>query len=185
MRSFMRMPRRRPLAGAAAVGIALTTAVVAPSLASATPNASAVAACPAASLQVWIGVGEGGEAAGSETLPLEFTNISSTACTLNGAPAVFAANVDGSQLGSAAQQSSSTGTVTLAADTTATANLRFTDTDGFTTSSCEPVSPGSLNVEPPGTTEYFDVPFYEFLACSKSGDIYLASGSISPGVGIP
>lgn len=189
MKSFLSVRYRRARTAAfASITVAaavLASALLVPALTSAAPAAT-VAACTAADLQVWLGLGEGGATAGSTYFPLEFSNISSAPCSLDGYPSVFAANSSGAQLGSAAGKSTTAPvSVILATDATASANLQVTDVSAFTASACVPVKANSLSVEPPGTTTHFDVP-YGVEACSKAGPVYLnVPGYIQAGAGIP
>ena len=52
--------------------------------------AAVARSCTTSGLAVWLGVGEGGAAAGSTYYPLEFTNTSNHRCRLPGFPGVSA-----------------------------------------------------------------------------------------------
>lgn len=92
-----------------------------------TATAASTPRCTSSSLAVWIGLGEGGDTAGSTFYPLELSNISSHACHLRGFPGVSAWR--GHLLGSPAQRSRAVlaHTVTLRPRETAHTVLQITD----------------------------------------------------------
>jgi hypothetical protein len=143
-------------------------------------RASAVSKCTAAHVQVWLGLGLGGGAAGSTYYPLEFSNVGHHACSLTGYPGVSGYGSSGGQVGPAASRNGQPhGTVTLAPGATAHAILRVVDWGALC--STEVVAAG-LNVFPPGTTRSEPVPF-SFGACAHQG--VLIVGPVRAGVGIP
>lgn len=161
--------------------VALSAAATASAGAS-TRSASAASAprCTTARLEVWLGLGLGGGTAGSTFYPLEFSNVSHSACTLNGFPGVSAVGSGGGQIGSAAGRNNQHhGTVTLAPGATAHAILRVLDAGAVCSS---PVMATSLKVFPPGATRSEPIPF-SFAACSHKG--VLVVGPVRAGVGIP
>lgn len=161
--------------------VALSAAATASAGAS-TRSASAASAprCTTARLEVWLGLGLGGGTAGSTFYPLEFSNVSHSACTLNGFPGVSAVGSGGGQIGSAAGRNNQHhGTVTLAPGATAHAILRVLDAGAVCSS---PVTATSLKVFPPGATRSEPIPF-SFAACSHKG--VLVVGPVRAGVGIP
>jgi hypothetical protein len=155
-------------------------------LTSARAPSAAVPQCPASSLEVWLGLGSGGAAAGSTYYPLEFSNVSSAACTLHGYPGVSAIGSGGAQLGSAAGWNTAVtpSTVTLAPGATAHTVLQITDVGNYPPSTCNPATAIGLRVYPPNQTASTVVP-YSFRACSSAGPVYLHVEAIQPGVGIP
>src|SRR4051812_4540432 len=111
------MNTRRVIGAVAVIAVAAGAALVAGSLSSSTPPAAAgsgggstggqiatatgtVPRCRTSNLEVWLGVGAGGAAAGSSYMPIEFTNTGSSPCMLDGYPGVSARS--SSQLGAAA-----------------------------------------------------------------------------------
>jgi hypothetical protein len=140
--------------------------------------------CATSGLAVWIGIGEGGAAAGSTYDPLEFTNISNHRCRLSGFPGVSA--VAGRQLGSPAGRNRAhpTYTVTLAAGATAHTVLQIVDVGNFPAAKCKPAEATGLRVYPPGQFAAAEIPF-SFRACSAKGPIFLSVQPIQLGVGIP
>ena len=159
-----------------------TTAKVAP--AGGGSSAEMTQACSTAGLEVWLGLGEGGAAAGSTYYPLEFTNTSNHRCRLFGFPGVSA--VAGGQLGSPAQRNRAHPTyhVTLLPGATAHTVLQITDVDNFDASTCKPAEASGLRVYPPGQFSAAEIPF-SFRACSAKGSVFLSVQPIQPGVGIP
>lgn len=169
--------------GRATVVAACAVVVIAATAAGASARRATVAAtpnCTAAGTQVWFGLGLGGGTAGSTYYPLEFTNISHHACTLNGYPGVSAYGNSGGQVGPAATRNGQHhGTVTLAAGATAHAILRVEDWGAVCSAK---VNAAGLKVYPPGVRKAEPVPF-AFGACAHRG--VLIVGPVKGGVGIP
>jgi hypothetical protein len=140
--------------------------------------------CSTSNLAVWLGVGEGGAAAGSTYHPLELTNVSHHACTLSGFPGVSA--VRGRQLGSAAgrDRGRPARAVTLAPGHTAHAIVRIVDVANYPASRCRPVQAFGLTVYPPNQRASQEIPF-SFRACSRAGPVYLSVTAVEPKIGIP
>ncbi len=160
--------RRRliPIAAIVCVG------VLAP-VATSAGTAQRTPMCTTPKLVVWLDT-RGGGAAGSIYYHLQFTNLSSRACTLFGYPGVSAINLSGHQLGRAASRNAThvPRTVTLAAGSTATAILQIGDASNFPASICRQTTAAGLRVFPPNQTTSKTVPF-PFRACSRTGPIYL------------
>jgi hypothetical protein len=146
--------------------------------------ASPTKTCATSHLAVWLGLGEGGGAAGSTYYPLEFTNVSRTTCRLFGFPGVSARR--GRQVGSPAKRDRSRRArrVTLAPGGTAHAVLRIVNVDLLARANCKVVDATSLRVYPPGQTVPAAIPF-RFRACSAPGPIFLFVRPVQPSVGIP
>ena len=141
-------------------------------------------ACSTSGLEVWLGLGEGGAAAGSSYYPLEFTNTSNRRCRLSGFPGVSA--VSGGQLGSAAERNRSRPTyhVTLVPGATAHTVLQIVDVGNFPSGKCKPAKANVLRVYPPGQFTAAEIPF-SFRACSAKGPLFLSVEPVQPGLGIP
>jgi Protein of unknown function (DUF4232) len=141
-------------------------------------------ACSASGLEVWLGLGEGGAAAGSTYYPLELTNTSNRRCTLFGFPGVSA--VASGQLGSPAQRNRAHPTyhVTLVPGATAHTVLQIVDVGNFDASKCKPATATALRVYPPGQFSAAEIPF-SFRACSAKGPAFLSVEPVQPGVGVP
>ena len=147
-------------------------------------SATVARSCTTSVLAVWIGVGEGGAAAGSTYYPLELTNISSHRCRLFGFPGVSA--IARRHLGSPAGRNRAhpTYTVTLAAGATAHTVLQIADVGNFPAARCKPAEASTLLVYPPGEFSAAEIPF-SFRACSARGPAFLSVEPIQTGVGVP
>jgi hypothetical protein len=164
-----------------------TTATTKATTTKAAPSGSGVAmtqSCSTADLTVWLGVGEGGAAAGSTYYPLELTNVSNHRCSLFGFPGVSA--VSDHQLGSPAQRDRAHPTyhITLLPGSTAHTVVQIVDVANFPASKCKPTDATTLRVYPPGQTQAADIPF-TFRACSAKGPVFLSVQAIQPNVGVP
>jgi Protein of unknown function (DUF4232) len=154
-----------------------------PGTATGTPAApGGPAPCPTRSLGLKPGLSQG--AAGSVYQVLDFTNISSVACTLYGYPGVSLA--DGhpvTQVGLAASEDPTTPRklVTLAPGQVANALLRIVDALNFPASRCGPVKTQWIQVYPPNQTTPIFLG-YKTTACSKPVRI-LSVSVVQPGSG--
>jgi hypothetical protein len=128
-------------------------------------------------------VGNGGAAAGSSYLPLEFTNVSRHSCHLVGYPGVSAHTTR--QLGSAAARTpEAVARVTLAPGATAHATLQIVDVGSYPPATCRPATATALRVYPPNDFRSAIVPF-RFRACASAGPAFLRVTPIEPHVGVP
>jgi uncharacterized protein DUF4232 len=161
------------------------TALAALTLAAcASSSRSAAAACTSAELRVTAGFSQG---AGQHAVyDLRFTNLSRTACKLQGYPGawlVTAGNSSGRQIGSPRplimQASGLVTTVTLAPGQHALALLGVAETVMFTGSSCSPVVAHWLKVYPPVARQAIYVPI-NVTTCSSSSDQVLEISSVYP-----
>ena len=136
---------------------------------SATPTPAGPPPCPTSALKSSAGTGNG--AAGSTYYPLEFTNTSSSACTLFGYPGVSfvtAAGSGGSQIGGAASRNPAVTSqlVTLAPGSTAHATLQVVNAMNYPEAECHLVTARTLKIFPPNQT----APIYvSFTAPACSG----------------
>jgi hypothetical protein len=196
------MNTRRVIGAVAVIAMAAGAALVAGSLSSSTPpaaagsgggstggqsaatTAGAVPRCRTPSLEIWLGVGPGGAAAGSRYVPVEFTNTGSASCALDGYPGVSARS--SSQLGSAAGRDTAVASraVTLAPGATAHSVLQMVDVANFPATRCGQTTASTLRVFPPGSFTSEDIA-YRVPACSKPGPVYLEVTAVAPGVGVP
>jgi hypothetical protein len=138
-----------------ASGPAPTKTVTVPaSTAPATPASSASPTpCPTSALKASVGTGNG--AAGSTYYPLEFTNTSSTACTLFGYPGVsFVTGTGGSQIGRAASRNPAVTSrlVTIAPGSTAHATLQVVNAMNYPGAECHLVTAHTMKIFPPNQT---------------------------------
>jgi hypothetical protein len=144
----------------------------------------APAACTPGGLRVTAGYSQG--ATQHAIYDLSFTNVSRTACTLQGYPGVSlrtAGNSSGRALGSSRPLimpgPGPATTVTLAPGRRALALLGIAETVMFTGSSCDPVVAHWLKVYPPQLSRAVYVPI-RALTCSSSPDQVLEISSVYP-----
>jgi Protein of unknown function (DUF4232) len=146
----------------------------------ATATAGAPPSCSAPSLQIWLGVGEGGGFAGGRALPLEFSNVGARTCTLDGYPGVSAYRGALRQVGPAALRiRESPALVTLAPGATAHAFLRIADWGALCSS---PVSADGLKVYAPNQRTARTMSTSVAVCAHRA---VLAVGAVRSGVGIP
>jgi hypothetical protein len=166
---------------AAVAGLAISSAAYAATASPAAPAAAAVRPCAPAlgqhgNVSVWVAVDQGDGTAGTTYYPLEFTNISGHACSLDGYPGVSAISRTGKQLGSPAAWGSLSGArrVVLAPGATAHTILAYHDVGAYPRRACDPVDTTSeLRVYLPGERVATAAAF-DFAACSRPGVAYLA-----------
>ena len=117
--------------------------------------AHAASPCMAGQLKFHLGRGDG--AAGHIFYPLEFTNVSGTACTLRGYPGVSSVTSrDGRQLGpAAAREHHKVTTVLVRPRGKATALLDVVNADNFEAKACRPERASGFRVYAPGLTRAF------------------------------
>jgi hypothetical protein len=142
---------------------------VTPATPAAPPLASGPGPCAAAGLRIGIGAANG--AAGSIYYPLEFTNVSGTACTLYGYPGVsFAAADGGAVVGGPAVRNPtfSRELVTLAPGATAHASLQVAIAQNYPAAVCKPVTAHWLAVYPPAS---YSAVYVSFTARTCTGTI--------------
>ena len=111
-----------------------------------------VAGCATSGLKVKVDTSQSGAAAGSTYVPINFTNTTSSTCTMFGYPGVsFVSSVPGSQLGRPAKRNPAVQatTVTLAPGAVAHATLQVAEAGNYDPSLCKPVTAHWLRVYPP------------------------------------
>ena len=183
------IPALRRVALAAGVATALAAAgggVAAGTTVSDSLHAAAsVATCATSQLRVWYGE-PAGAAAGSTYFELEFSNVGTTDCVLDGFPGVSGVTAAGAQLGTSATWNHviEPSSVILGPGGTAHVVLQVVDVYNYPTSTCEPTEAYGLRVYPPNQTASVVLPF-AFEACSKTGPTYLGVDPVNAGVGIP
>jgi hypothetical protein len=182
-----RTARMATVAGMAAVVVALGVTSV--SWAAASPagrlsSAAAVPKCTAGDLGAWIAVDHGGAAAGTLYYPLEFTNLSTHACSLSGFPGVSAVDASGHQLGNSALRvhTSTPHTVVLAPGATAHAIFEYADAEVNSAPGCNPKPASELRIYPPDQHSATHT-FFDLESCSAPGHTYLLVQPILPGTG--
>ncbi|HEY2578486.1 MAG TPA: DUF4232 domain-containing protein [Streptosporangiaceae bacterium] len=126
--------------------------------------------CPATALHATVNRTQGGAAAGTDYVALDFTNVSAHSCVLFGFPGVsWVSGQPGSQLGNAASRvtSDSSVNVTLAPGAVAHAWLGIADAGNFPAATCKPVTAHWLRVYPPDQFGSVYVPFSAQVCSAK------------------
>jgi len=111
-----------------------------------------VAGCATAGLKIKVDTSQGGAAAGSTYVPIDFTNTTSSTCTMFGYPGVsFVTGVPGSQIGRPAKRNPADQAtmVTLAPGAVAHATLQVAEAGHYNPSDCKAVTAHWLKVYPP------------------------------------
>ncbi|RBM07349.1 DUF4232 domain-containing protein [Streptomyces sp. PT12] len=137
----------------------------------------ATPACASAALALAAGQPDG--AAGSLTIPLEFTNEGEVTCALVGYPGVSLTSAEGGgeRVGAPARRGEERGQavpVELAPGEAALADLRVGTAENYPAEDCEPEPAGGLRVFPPDETEALFLPFDGLTACANDGVALLA-----------
>src|SRR5690242_12903399 len=148
------------------------TASSAPASPASSPVAShggtAAAGCSSSSLSAHVDLAQDGAAAGSTYVPIDFTNTSGNACTMEGYPGVsFVRGPSGGQLGNAATRNPAAppAMVTLAPGGVAHAVLQVAEAGNYSQSACTPVAAHWLKIFPPNQATAIYA-HYEVQACS-------------------
>jgi hypothetical protein len=123
--------------------------------ATSSPASASAAACATSALHVVVSTSGGGAAAGSTYYPLQFSNTSSSPCTLYGYPGVsFVGAVGGSQIGAPATRDPTLPAklVSLSPGQTVHATLQVVDAMNYPSGDCGLVTAHWLKVYPPNQT---------------------------------
>jgi len=175
-----------PSGGAGAASSAPASPASSPA---ASHGSTAASGCSSSVLSARVDLAQGGAAAGSTYVPIDFTNTSGSACTMEGYPGVsFVRSPSGGQLGNAASRNpaASPAMVTLAPGGVAHAILRVAEAGNYSQSACTPITAHWLKIFPPNQVTAIYAP-YEVQACSarlpaKLGS-QLAVYVVRPGAG--
>jgi hypothetical protein len=138
-------------------------------MATSSPSLAGAAACATSALHVVVPSSGGGAAAGSTYFPIQFSNTSSSPCTLYGYPGVsFVGAVGGSQIGAAATRNPTLAAtlVTLSPGQTVHATLQVVNAQNYPPGDCGLVTAHWLKVYPPNQTAPLYVSFTA-QTCSK------------------
>jgi Protein of unknown function (DUF4232) len=152
-----------------------------PSPALSTTSAAGPASCQSAALKVTLGTGSA--AAGTSYLPVQFTNVSPTTCTLYGFPGVsFTGETYAVQVGPAATRNhaSPQSVVTLAPGAVATALLTIVDAQNYSPGSCGLTTASGILVYPPNLTTSVGLP-YNGYTCVNAKDHVLTVNAVAAG----
>jgi uncharacterized protein DUF4232 len=179
-------------AGTAALAVTLTRVPARPAEVALSSNFTQIP-CTTSGLKAWVGLGTTGsppgtgqrpQLAGGTTYTLEFTNVSSRACSLYGYPEVTA--YAGAQVGSAAVDDTSVRPQPVMLEPGATAHsvLRVIGTGRFQPNACARVTAPELRVMLPDQARPSFVPI-DLAACSRKGPAFMSVQPIQPRPGIP
>jgi len=181
MSTSQRQPRVRVAALVAAVSIVAGLAMLLSSLNAGAANAAArarpaTAACQPGSMVTWLNT-QGNGAAGTIFYTLNFTNLSTSACTLRGYPGVSAVSLRGHQIGSAGGRLTvkPVRTITVRSGDTAHANLGIVEAGNF--SGCSQMTAAGVRVFAPNQARSQTDPF-PFQACSNRGPVILKVSAV-------
>jgi hypothetical protein len=131
---------------------------------------SGLAACDTSALSVTLASDQGGGAAGSTYVPINFTNTTGTACALYGYPGVsFITGPAGSQIGAPATRAPNVSSISVmvASHAIAHAWLQVVQAGNYPASTCHPATAHWLKVYPPGNTAASYIG-HSFPACSSA-----------------
>ncbi len=179
-------------AGTAALAVTLTRVPAHPAQATLSSNLTG-GPCATSGLEAWLGLGTTGSPPGTGHRPqlaagtsytLEFTNVSSRACSLYGYPEVSA--YAGAQIGSAAADDTSVRPqpVTLLPGATAHSVLSITGPGRSRPTACAQVTAPELRVLLPAQARPSFVPIH-LAVCSGKGPAFMTVQPIQPRPGIP
>jgi hypothetical protein len=149
-------------------GTAPSTAPAAPASSPAAVPSTVTSGCSSSALKAYVDMAQGGAAAGSTYVPIDFTNTSASACTLDGYPGVsFVRSPSGGQLGNAATRNpaAAPAMVTLAPGGIAHAVLQVAEAGNYSQSACTPVTAHWLRIFPPNQATAIYAR-YDVQACS-------------------
>ena len=141
------------------------------------------AGCQSPGLLVTLNTGAAGVAAGSEYLPIDFTNTTGASCRLRGYPGVaFVTGIGGDRIGgpAARQAGLPVRRVVLAPGATAHAWLIIAAASNYPPPRCHPVPADWLRVRAPGQRGY-DYVRHSFTACADAS--ILTVQPVRPGPG--
>lgn len=145
-----------------------------------------LAACNTSALSVTLASDQGGGAAGSTYVPINFTNTTGTACALYGYPGVsFVTGPGGSQIGAPATRAPNVSSISVmvASHATAHAWLQLVQAGNYPASTCHPVTAHWLKVYPPGNTAASYIG-HSFPACSSAKVNILTVMPVRTGAGV-
>jgi hypothetical protein len=146
----------------------------APATPTASPTPTGPLPCPTSALRASLGTGNG--AAGSTYYPLNFTNASSTACTLFGYPGVsFVTGSGSSQIGRAASRNPavSSALVTLAPGAVGYATLQVVNAMNYPATDCHLVTAHLLKIYPPNQTAPLYLSFTAPACTSRAKSVHI------------
>jgi hypothetical protein len=160
-----------------------TAASPAPSSsASVSPAVAGPAACQFSALKV--ALGPGNAAAGSQIIPIQFTNVSGSTCTLYGFPGVsFTGETYAVQVGPAGtrNRTSTEEVVTLQPGAVASALIKIVNAQNYPAGKCGLTTASGIKVYPPNLTSAVGLPFNGFACVHKYNVLTVNAVVAGPG----
>ncbi len=159
------------------VAAALLAATV---IATSAADAAATKACAASGLVIWAGEEPGGGTAGSVFYRIEFTNLTTTTCTVSGYPKVNAVDLKGRRIGAPAthEPGKKARKVTLAPGKSASATLRIVDALNFPANKCKVTTAAGLRISVPGGSGTKIAPL-AFETCTRAASKTLSVAPVT------
>ena len=159
-----------------------TPSVVASATQAASGQAAGPRACQSGALKV--ALGPGNAAAGSQIIPIQFTNVSTSTCTLFGFPGVsFTGETYAVQVGPAAARNhaSAEQVVTLAPGAVASAQIKIVNAQNYPAGTCGLTTASGILVYPPDLTKAVGLPFNGFACVHKWNVLTVNAVAAGPG----
>ena len=149
---------------------------------SASPAVAGPAACQFNALKVTLGPGNA--AAGSQIIPIQFTNVSASTCTLYGFPGVsFTGETYAVQVGPAAvrNHTSTEEVVTLDPGAVASALIKIVNAQNYPAGTCGLTTASGIKVYPPNLTSAVGLPYNGFACVHKYNVLTVNAVAAGPG----
>jgi Protein of unknown function (DUF4232) len=159
-----------------------TPSVVASATQAASGQAAGPGACQSGALKV--ALGPGNAAAGSQIIPIQFTNVSTSTCTLFGFPGVsFTGETYAVQVGPAGARNhaSAEQVVTLAPGAVASAQIKIVNAQNYPAGTCGLTTASGILVYPPDLTKAVGLPFNGFACVHKWNVLTVNAVAAGPG----
>lgn len=150
--------------------------------ATATPAVAGPGSCQFSALKV--ALGPGNAAAGSQIIPIQFTNVSSATCTLYGFPGVsFTGETYAVQVGPAATRNHASleQVVTLEPGAIASALIKVVDAQNYPAGPCGLTTASGIKVYPPNLTSAVGLPYNGFACVHKWNVLTVNAVAAGPG----
>jgi hypothetical protein len=171
----------RRIVAVAAVACVAAGAPAGALAASSSHQSNSVRRCTAANTYVWFALSPSG-AAGTIYYPMEFTNVSSSACTLAGWPGVAGVNKSSKQVGPAARRVSGPAR-TLVVRPGQTVHALVGIVEPGIIAGCHSFTANGFQVYPPNQTHKQFVEGFPFTGCRNK--VYMSVYPVASGIGVP
>lgn len=142
---------------------------------------SVIAPCLSSGTLTWLGLGNGGGTLERQFYPIEISNTSSSNCTLNGFPIVWAVSGTGLQVGEPSVPGGTQHQVVLRPGRTAHAVLAITP--GRDLAGCKQRPRSYLQIQLPGQQPKTTITGMPITACANAS--VLQVGPVQAGTGLP